>query len=358
MKEAVVFVPGFYAKCQNYYLDTFLTPGLLAQLEDIDITLDPEEAKIPGQTGRRFHWLLEDKERIMDIYEVYWDDLVDRLSAKENIPKFWQGLSMIFYWFGRCWKLMRLSNVLLWQTSFILAMVLTWYFGVVVLVLSTIAVNVPPISQIADLENQLSPIIRWASDGKGWLIWSALSFGLTSLPLSIDLVIDFTHFFTNYLRSESVKGKPPVRALVRNRVKQAVDNVTREGSYQRFTVLAHSMGGLIATDFLADYQGRQFRYITWGSMLESSSKATEWINSEIKKCLDNPHVERWDDFYSNQDWFCSNVPVPGDYPQPKLISKKVSFKVSFFKQFSGESHMEYFFDPKVLRHLIMGYSGS
>jgi len=140
-------------------------------------------------------------------------------------------------------------------------------------------------------------------------------------------------------------------------VKQAVDNVTSEESYEQFTVLAHSLGGLIATDFMADYrnrQGKTFRFITWGSALESSATVTDWMGSEIKRCLDNGQVERWDDFYSNQDWFCSKVPVPGNQTEPKLVSKEVSFKVSFLKQLSGESHMGYFFDPKVLRHFVMG----
>jgi hypothetical protein len=357
MKEAVIFVPGFDAKCQNYFLDTFLAPGLLARLEDIDVKLDPEEVKIPGQTGKRFLCRPEDEEKTMDIYEVYWDDLVDRLSAKENIPKFWQGLSMILYWFGRCWKIMRTSPMFFWQTSFILMMVFLWYFGIVILVLSTIAEQVPIIEDIPALQKFLSPIIASAASGKGWLIWSIFSFILAVLPLSINLVIDFIHFFTTYLRDESVHGKPPVRDLVRNRVKQAVDNVISEGSYQKFTVLAHSMGGLSATDFFADYkghQGRKFRFITLGSTLETASIAANWINTEIQNCLGNPCVERWDDFYSNQDWFCSKVPVRSGQPQPKLTSKEVSFKVSLFKQFSGESHMEYFYDPKVLRHLVMG----
>jgi hypothetical protein len=177
------------------------------------------------------------------------------------------------------------------------------------------------------------------------------------ITLSINLVTDFAEFLSNYLKNESMKGRPPLRALLRNRVKQAVDNVLSANSYDRYTILSHSVAGLIATDFLGDYrdqQDRQFRFITWGSALETSVTSADWMQSEIKKCLDNPHVERWDDFYSDQDWFCSPVPVTSDQTQTKLTSKPVSFRVSLLKQLSGESHMEYFFDPKVLRHLVMG----
>lgn len=117
------------------------------------------------------------------------------------------------------------------------------------------------------------------------------------------------------------------------------------------------LGTLITTDFLADYahrDGTPFQYITWGSTLKSSAAIAHWMALEIEKCLDNPNVQHWDDFYSNQDWLCSNVPAPNRSTHVKLSCKHVSFRVSFIKQRSGESHLEYFFDPKVLRHLVMG----
>jgi hypothetical protein len=356
MKEAVVFVSGFDAQCQNYYLDNYLKEGLLNQLEDIDIKLDPEDVKIPGQTGKRFHCQFDDTEKTIDIYEVYWNDLVDRLSAKSTTQKFGRGISMCFHWFSHGWKIMKISPVFFLQASTILVLVLLWYYGIVVLVLAALAEQ-QALASIPFLQTFLGQISGWATTGWGWQVWLVVSALLALLPVSISLIIDLTDFFVSYLQNESHKGKPPVRALLRSRVKQAVDNVVSEGSYDRVTVLAHSLGGLIATDFLADYrdrQGRQLRYITWGSALESSSSATDWIESEIKKCLDSPHIEKWEDFYSNQDWFCSKVPVPGKEPTPKLVSKEVSFKVSLAKQITGESHMEYFFDPKVLRHFVMG----
>ncbi|NET50751.1 MAG: hypothetical protein F6K09_19085, partial [Merismopedia sp. SIO2A8] len=94
----------------------------------------------------------------------------------------------------------------------------------------------------------LGPLIDWATDGLGWQIWLVISAVLALLPMSINMIIDFTDFFVTYLQNESSQGKPPVRALLRNRIKQAVDNITSEESYDRVTILAHSLGGLIATE--------------------------------------------------------------------------------------------------------------
>jgi hypothetical protein len=356
MKEAVIFVAGFDAKQQNHYLDNFLTQGLMTQLEDVDIKLDPEDVKIPGQTGKRFLCQLEDGDKTIDIYEVYWNDLVDRLSDSPPKQQFTRGLNLILHWFSRGWKIMRLSPVFFMQASTVLLLVLLWYFGIVVLVLAALAEHTA-LSSVPLLQGLFAPVIAWAATGWGWQTWLVISALLGFLPVSINLIVDLTDFFVSYIQNQSSRGKPPIRALLRNRVKQAVDNVTNEGSYDRYTLLAHSLGGLIATDFLADYhdrQGTSFRFVTWGSALESSSTVTDWMASEIKKCLDNPQVEQWDDFYSHQDWFCSKVPVPGDQPAPKLVSREASFKVSLLKQITGESHMEYFFDPRVLRHLVVG----
>jgi hypothetical protein len=356
MKEAVIFVPGFDAKCQNFYLDKYLEPGLLTQLEGIDIKLDPETVKIPGQTGKRILCQMEGGEKTMDIYEVYWNDLVDRLSGKVIGQKLCRGFAIIIYWFSEGWKIMKISPLFFVQTTIILILVLLWYFGIVVLVLAALA-DKTTIKSIPWLQTFFDPVIGWATHGLGGQIWLVITALLAVLPISINLVIDFTDFFITYLKNESYQGSPPIRALLRKRIKQAVDNVISEGTYERITVLDHSLGGLIACDFMADYhdqQGRKFRFITWGSALESSSSATNWVKSEVKMCLDSPHVERWDDFYSNQDWLCSKVPVPNVHWEPKLVSKHVSFKVSLLRQWSGESHMEYFFDPMVLRHLVMG----
>ena len=358
MKETVIFIGGFDAQYQNYYLDTFLVPGLLSQLKGIDIKLAPEDVKIPGQTGKRFFCQLEKKKKTIDIYEVYWDDLVDRLSTKNIRQQFSRGLGMIFFWLSHCWKIMNISPIFFFQTSTALLLMLLWYFGIVVLVLSALGNQQDTTSVPAFLEDLLEPVISWA-DGAGLQIWLTISTLLALSPHSINRVTDFTDFIANYFRDESTRGRPPVRALLRNRIKQAVDNVNSEGAYDQITILAHSMGGLIATDFLADYRSQKgcpVLFITLGSPLEISCSMTRWVKLEIKKCLENPHIERWDDFHSSQDWLCSKVPVPNGQYQGKLVSQRVSFKVSLLKQMSGDSHLEYFFDPKVLRHLVLGGS--
>ena len=136
MKEAVIFIGGFGARHQNYYLETFLVPGLLTQIEDIDIKLAPEDIKIPGQAGKRFFCQIEDQQKTIDIYEVYWDDLVDRVSAKDIEQKLRRGLGIIFYLTSQSWNIMQISFLFCFQVIFSWLLILIWYFGVVVLVLA------------------------------------------------------------------------------------------------------------------------------------------------------------------------------------------------------------------------------
>ncbi|WP_204139967.1 hypothetical protein [Halomicronema sp. CCY15110] len=356
MKEAIILVPGFGSECQDFYLDNFLTPGLLTLLEDVEVTLDPQAVKIPGQAGKRFQCQVEDEKKTLDIYEVYWDDLVDHLSAKNARQKLARGLNLFIYMLVSGWKIIRISPIFFIQSCVILVLVAAWYYGIVILVLASLAEQ-NTLQSIEFLQRGLNWMTAWATEGWGWQLWLLISALLAILPTSISLIIDLIDFFVRYLQNESSRGRPPRRAVLRTRLKQAVDNVLAEPSYDRITIVAHSIGCLIATDFLADYQPRSDRAIclvTWGSALASSTSVSTWVSSEIKKCLDNPLIEQWDDFYSHQDWFCSQVPLPNGTVAPKLISREASFRVSLLKQLSGESHGEYFYDPKVLRHLVLG----
>jgi hypothetical protein len=48
----VVFIPGFGAKSQDYYLEKLLTIGLTSRLEDRRVDLEREAVKISGQSGK------------------------------------------------------------------------------------------------------------------------------------------------------------------------------------------------------------------------------------------------------------------------------------------------------------------
>lgn len=344
MKEAIIFVPGFGSECQDFYLDHFLTPGLLTLLEDVEIKLDPEAVKIPGQAGKRFHCRSEDLEKTLDIYEVYWDDLVDHLSAKDARQKLVRGLNLFVYMLLSGWKIIRISPIFFIQSCVILVLLAAWYYGIVILVLASLAEQ-NALQSIEFLQSGLNWLTAWATEGWGWQLWLLISALLAILPTSISLIVDLIDFFIRYIQNESSRGRPPRRAVLRSRLKQAVDNVMAESTYDRITVVAHSIGCLIATDFLADYHpqsDRTVRLVTWGSALASSTSVSTWVTSEIKKCLDNPLIEDWADFYSHQDWFCSRVPIPAGEIAPKLTSRQASFRVSLLKQLSGESHSEYF----------------
>ena len=243
--------------------------GLLSPAQKVSILSSiPEDVKNSwGKTGQKRFFCQLEKKKTIDIYEVYWDDLVDRLSTKNIRQQFSRGLGMIFFWLSRCWKIMNISPIFFLQTSTALLLMLLWYFGIVVLVFSALGNQQDTTSVPAFLEDLLEPVIGWA-DGAGLQIWLTISTLLALSPHSINRVTDFTYFVASYFRDESTKGRPPVRALLRNRIKQAVDNVNSEGAYDQITILAHSMGGLMATDFLADYRSQKgcpVFFITLGS---------------------------------------------------------------------------------------------
>jgi hypothetical protein len=85
-----------------------------------------------------------------------------------------------------------------------------------------------------------------------------------------------------------------------------------------------------------------------GSPLESLTHKSLWLQQEINKCLNNKFIEKWSDFYSDQDWFCYKAPIKDTN---KTEFTALSLRVSWLKQINGESHYAYFLTQKCWKKL-------
>ncbi|MGG6241573.1 hypothetical protein ACQ4N7_23350 [Nodosilinea sp. AN01ver1] len=354
-KEAVIFIPGFVCPERNYYLERFLAVGLTTRIEDEEIILEPEEVKISGQSGRRFVLDIgSEKPRIIDVYEVYWADLINGLSNKDIKTQFLRGLYLIYFWFVNGWKVAKISRIFFTQIGVILFLLAAWYYSIIVMALTAVGTD-PNVFGFQIPDQAAEALGLFGKNLGGWSVWLGLSAVLSFLPITLNLGVDMADFVVRYAQDDIDKEMGGLREKVRYRLKTTVNDVVREEAYSKITILSHSLGTLIATDFMADYHPRKeakIRFITWGGALESISAMSTWLTDEIYQCCNNPDIERWDDYYSDQDWLCSRAPIPSDKDYANISSSKIPFRVSLAKQFSGESHLAYFFDETVLKRLI------
>jgi len=354
-QEAIIFVPAFDSKEKDYYINRYLAIGLTNRLEDKRVHLESEEVKISGQTGRRF--TLESTfgaKKEIDIYEIYWRDLIDDINDKSIRYRVFRGVYLLFYWLFASFKIGRTSKLFFLQVLSILFLIIAWEYSTVTIALTAIG-NDPNALGFHLPKEMATTLGELGKTFGGWQIWLITGALLSVLPVPANVLINLLDFMVRYAEDDTERGLVSIRDKLRYRLASVLNDTLNEAKYSKITVLAHSLGAVLAVDFLADYKhpsAKKISFITLGSPLKPLASISNWISEEVMKCLNNESVEKWHDFYSNQDWLCTRAPIPCDAGNEKFQATAISLKVSLAKQMSGESHSAYFFDRSVLEKII------
>ncbi|NJP09040.1 MAG: hypothetical protein HC866_05755 [Leptolyngbyaceae cyanobacterium RU_5_1] len=356
-KEAVIFIPGFYARSKGYFLENFLAVGLTTRLENKPVEMERDEVKIAGQSGRRFTYESEaGEQKFLDVYEIFWSDLIDKLSDRSVKDQVVRGIFLFIYWFfSGIWFVARKSRLLLVQIVIILFLTVLWYYGNVVIALVAIGQN-PSAFGLQVLPAEWgSTLAAYGKTLGGWPIWAVASIILSFLPTSPASLVDVMDFIARYLQDETVSTVGGIRDRIRQRVAIALGDVLKEAEYERVTVLAHSAGVLVGIDLLADYRSKiskPIRFVSMGGQIEFLSYKSTWISEEAARCLDNRLLVTWEDYYSEQDWLSTKTPTPKSGNAPKFNSSRIQLRMPLAKQITGETHDAYFFERSLLERLL------
>lgn len=355
-KEAMIFIPGLDSSERNFNLRR-LAAGFLNVPENARVE-KVGESNVTGETGIQLRVMIDDKsEKIVDLFEANWWDLTVLKNEENSLEKVKQGISLLFYWFfSHVWRAIRKSPYMMLgiiSSSFILAL---WYYGVLVLAFTAVGKNPEIIT--SSINNNWAPnlVDNIGKLGKmmgGWYIWAIASFLMGFLP--VNSLVRISRFTKRYLRNEFVEDGIGLRDKIRNRVKETINNILKDGSYDKVTVLAHSFGTVVAVDILADLhldQNRTIKFVTIGSPLYFLSFRSTWIKEEIKKCLANELIVSWIDFYSDEDWLCSKIPGHGEGNAANQKSIPIQHRASLLGKLKGETHIAYFSSQPVLERLV------
>lgn len=217
-KIAIIFIPGFDAIMQNYYIEHYLGIGLTSRLEGKKINFDSEEIKIAGQSGRRFTYQIDkEHKKTIDIYEVYWTDLADNLTKKPQKQQMVLGLDLFIFWLPKFFNIASKSKIFLLQINIFLLLILAWYYGIIVMLLTAIGAD-PNILGTKIPEEWAKSLGEIGKNFGSWSVWIIISILLNLLPESINLVIDLIHFLKRYIQDETEKGLGGIRDKIRHRL--------------------------------------------------------------------------------------------------------------------------------------------
>lgn len=353
-KEAIVFVPSFFGKEKNFSLNAYLIRGLIYGAVSAEIK-DQGEISINGCKGKALdvNFYTGDRKTI-HLYEAYWIDLLRPLSRENLKDKMLRGTALLFYWtFSGIWRTFKEcpSMVLTLITS--LVMVVFWYYGTAAMALTAMGQDPTFFGSTlpAAWSNRLS---HFGQQMGGWSVWLTFSAFLTFIR--VDTLIDIADSMRHYLEDsiDELTGEP-LQIKLRNRLLETLESVIDTHQYETITLVAHGYGTVLATELLAnasDRLGQPIRYISLGGPLKFLALRSPWIYDIIDRCLRNPFVSSWIDYYADRDWLCTAVPIRADNTSHKFESYKTLRKISLWDAVNGKSHLAYFYNQEIIEVLI------
>ncbi|WP_233808990.1 hypothetical protein [Paraburkholderia sp. HP33-1] len=335
--ELILLIPGMARKEREHYA-TRLSDGIDGFLEKRGETVESfHRAESDGDNRTRFDIRLKNgQHRIVDIVEIFWNDLRPQLD-KSLIP--FLGYLLVRYWLRlRDWNAIPpTSRSLRRAFCFGAVFLLGWY------VLTLLAFL--QITQLFALmlPSQIQSLVGW--------LWV----GVTTLLATgfVTSNIDASYATFCYL-----KNRDGLSDRVRRRVINAFWEITPQlRSYQRITLLAHSFGSAVAVDAIARMVEDTNRpqplqtidFVTAGSPLEFLISREPEYEQKIRRCVTSELVDCWIDFYAVTDSLCSKVPFEAE---PKCSNVGVELGYSEFEALLGLAHDAYFEHQQVLEVVL------
>lgn len=322
-KRAVILVPGFGKQEQLEARDrlvdamTHYSDGYNTSTEEgaesggLQSTVVRATARQGAQDASEIH-----------VFEAYWGDLIPDWGQESPWARVKRGLALIRYWawggMVRAMARQELPRRTIVVMMIAAVLLLLWYF----LALTVLA------QALAGSEAGGSP--EWVKSLVGFLgltdeqiaSWGALgsapivAFVVGFLGLGfIERIANVAAFTKAYLRDDIIgDGTIGLRAKARHRVLPVLDHVyDSDHGFDEVYVVAHSLGGAIAIDALAEYGDNLSRttLFTWGSSIGVLVQQEPLIEQEIAKFYSaDPRIRNWVDVVLPGDYMASTVPLP------------------------------------------------
>lgn len=354
--HAVILIPGMDSR-EKGAAQRKLVLGLINCCERMRVA-EAGQASLPGEKGTSLAVTRDGRSATLHVFEAFWRDLTLQEPPKQALARIRDGAELLLYWFfSGVWRaLVRSSWYMTVGLLFSSLLLVAWYYSVLAVGLAAIGTD-PDLAGQAGSEAVVQNLIGFLGKiGKqmgSWQVWILVSFLLGFIPL--DGMVEISSFTMRYLRNDVGEDGVGCRDKIRHRAKGVLDDAVACGAYDSVTVVAHSFGAVLAVDLLAD-RGPEgsvtLRLVTMGSPLELLGFRSAWVRAETDRCLQNPAIAAWVDFYAGDDWMCSRV--PGHGAREGQESRPQTRESSLLAKLSGESHKSYYRSQEIMEALAGG----
>ncbi|MGF1630174.1 MAG: hypothetical protein ACFCUT_11950 [Kiloniellaceae bacterium] len=366
-KRAIVLIPGMKREERFHRRDI-----LVSNLETVErhpLTRGAE-VSVGGECGLRLTLSplrgADDRPQApalasLDVFEAYWADMIPEQVEQPPWTKLLQGLELVGYWVFslRSWQAVAVSTR---NGSFLIALgllmggltLVAWYLMLAVLIGQAVAPggavpeNLAGIPVVSDLVHVLGLATGWIA-AHAW--WAVLPFLLAMLQ--VDALVLLARFIKDYFENREDESGVGLRDRVRRRIAGTLESVLA-ADYDEVVVVAHSFGTVIATDILADWPHeadlKRLSLVSLGSPITVLRYRSAWLEGERKEVLQSRRLATWIDFFSPSDWLCGAVTGHCEI-YGEGMSRKLSFEAPWPQKLSGQTHLLYYRDPRVLEQL-------
>lgn len=373
-RRAIVLIPGMKREQRFYRRDV-----LAANLETVERhpLVRGEEVSVGGECGLRLALaplragaaapppaaLVS-----VDVFEAYWADMIPEQVEQAPWTKLLQGLELVGYWVFSLgtWKAVAAS---LRRGSSLIALGLlmggltltAWYLMLAVLVGQAVAPGGEVPEELAGIP-VVSDVVAAYGMAAGWIAghawWAVLPFLLTMLQ--VNALVLLARFTKDYFENREDETGVGLRDRVRRRIAGTLESVLA-GGYDEVVVLAHSFGTVIAIDILADWPHeadlKRLSLVSLGSPIAVLRYRSAWLESERREVLQTRRFAAWFDFFSPSDWLCGAITGHRESYGTEM-SRRLLFEAPWRQKLSGQTHMLYYRDLRVLEQLAAPLSAT
>jgi hypothetical protein len=346
--ELLLLVPGAGRVAHGWQRDR-LVAGLSAAAEGVRISR-VEGSGSPPQ-AIRLKVTKGTDERLIDVVETYWNDLMPSLANLDARTKFARGTSLVIYWaFSGIWKGFLGRKYLTAGMVLSGVALVAWYYGTFALFVEALRNSDDAPAVLRDSATTVGQVMDLVA---GWEVWVFATAAMGLIP--VNLLVEIMDFSKRFLSNERVgESGLGLRVAVRNRVLEQVRAALAAHPYQNLIVVGHSFGCLVALDFLADLPlpaNLHLRFVTVGSSIELLSHKDKWPLAEMEKCASRPELQAWVDVIGDRDWFASGTPLPKQYK--KFEIERVPPRGTFVDALTSRTHGMYF-DAEATVRAVLG----
>ncbi len=369
-KRAIVLVPGFRREERFFRREVLVRNLLMVERSPLSEVGDIEVA---GEQGKRLaakpvRGAAADKQGAptagavaqIDVFEAFWADMIPESADRTPLQRLLWGFEIIAYWVlnWRSWTAFGISRYLTFGLLAGGSLLVLWYISIALLAAQAIGQDPPEFLQSASgLQPIFDAVIGAAAKVGNWQLWLTIA---AILPfLKVDELVMLASFVKDYFQNKPDETEVGLRDRLRKRIQATLENVYEAG-YDEVILLSHSFGTVLAIDLMADWPHRQdlarTTLVTMGSPVSVLAHRSPWLANEVKRLAGRSELATWDDYHAKTDWLCTAI-----FARDKFAgggaSHAMTFETRLMDKVTGQTHMLYFRNGRLLEQLVQPKTG-